>query len=162
MSFENIIQSKIYSKEEILKHCKHWKSKNQTIVFTNGCFDILHYGHIYYLSKAKDLGDKLIIGLNSDNSVKRLKGESRPVNNQLNRACMLASLIVTDAIVIFEEDTPADLIESISPSILVKAADYKLDEIAGSDYVIKSGGRVEIIDFVEGYSSTELIKKINK
>ncbi len=162
MTFEDRINNKIFTKENILKNCLKWKSEKKTIVFTNGCFDILHYGHISYLSKAKDMGAKLIIGLNSDESVKRLKGDSRPVNGQIIRAKMLASLIFTDAIVVFEEDTPQKLIESLSPDILVKAADYTPEDIAGAEHVLGTGGLVKIIDFVEGHSSSDLIKKIVK
>ncbi|HOZ30349.1 MAG TPA: D-glycero-beta-D-manno-heptose 1-phosphate adenylyltransferase [Bacteroidales bacterium] len=140
---------------------ENWKSENKTIVFTNGCFDILHKGHIEYLAQAKSLGDKLIIGLNSDKSVKGLKGDQRPVNDQVARALLLASMIFTDAVVIFDEDTPENIIKLYSPDILVKGGDYKSNEIAGADFVINNGGKVKIIPLVEGYSSSNIIKKIS-
>ena len=120
----------------------------------------MHYGHIDYLSKARDLGDKLIVGLNSDASVKRLKGEKRPINNQLARAKVLASLFFVDAVVIFEDDTPEDLIKSVIPDILVKGGDYDFNDIVGADFVMARGGLVEIIPFVEGYSSSDILKKL--
>ncbi|MBF7043848.1 D-glycero-beta-D-manno-heptose 1-phosphate adenylyltransferase, partial [Campylobacter volucris] len=124
--------------------------------FSNGCFDILHFGHIKYLEKAKRLGDILIIGLNSDVSVKRLKGENRPINSEFQRACMLASLYFVDYVVIFDEDTPLKLIEFLKPDILVKGADYKDKEVVGSNLVKK----VELIEFEEGFSTTNIIKRI--
>jgi len=130
------------------------------IVFTNGCFDLLHLGHIEYLSRAADLGNELIIGLNSDLSVKRIKGPERPINPEQARAALLASLSCVSAIVVFDEDTPYNLICTIKPDILVKGADYKIDEIAGYDVVLAAGGQVITIPFTEGYSSSLLIDKI--
>ena len=130
------------------------------MVFTNGVFDILHIGHISYLAKAPALGDKLVIGLNADASVKRLKGNDRPINNQYNRALLLAALFYVDAVVVFEEDTPQQLISSILPDILVKGADYTIDNIVGAREVLANGGMVKTIEFIDGHSSTALIKKM--
>lgn len=156
----NLAFSKIKESENLLNFISLCKKENDKIVFTNGCFDVLHYGHIDYLSKAADLGTKLIIGLNSDKSVKRLKGDSRPVNDQKSRAMVLASLFFVDAVIIFEEDTPEMLVKSISPDIMVKGGDYKIENIAGADFVIANGGSIEIIPFVEGFSSTNIINLI--
>lgn len=148
-NFEN----KILSKEELLKKLKE---RNKKVVFTNGCFDIVHFGHIKYLEKAKRLGDILVVGLNSNSSVKRLKGESRPINSQFQRACMLAAFYFVDFVVIFEEDTPLELINFLKPDILVKGADYQGKEVVGSHLVSK----VELIDFEEGFSTSKIIDKI--
>lgn len=155
-------QKKIFDKELITTLLAQWHFKDYKIVFTNGCFDILHLGHIDYLSKARELGDKLILGLNTDSSVSRIKGENRPVNNQHARAMLLASLTFVDAIVYFDEETPYDLIKTIQPDILVKGSDYSIKDIVGADIVIKKGGKVETIDFLEGYSTTSIIKKLIK
>ncbi len=130
------------------------------MVFTNGCFDILHLGHIDYLEKARFLGDKLVVGLNDDDSVRRLKGESRPINNLKARSSMLAALEFVDAVVPFEEDTPLSLISSLLPDVLVKGNDYTIDNIVGADVVIENGGRVETIELVKGYSTTTIINKL--
>jgi D-beta-D-heptose 7-phosphate kinase/D-beta-D-heptose 1-phosphate adenosyltransferase len=134
-----------------------WKMPGKKIVFTNGVFDILHQGHIYSLSQAAKEADYLLVGINSDASVKRLKGESRPVNNQESRALMLASLLVTDAIVIFDEDTPLELIKAIMPDVLVKGGDYTIEQIVGAKEVIAGGGRVVIAPILEGFSTTAII-----
>jgi rfaE bifunctional protein nucleotidyltransferase chain/domain len=139
-----------------------WQSGGKKVVFTNGVFDLLHIGHITYMAKASELGDKLIIGLNSDSSVKRIKGDDRPVNDQDSRAALLAALFFVDAIVLFEEDTPLNLISALLPDILVKGADYAVENIVGAKEVIANGGEVKTIDFVEGYSSTSIIQKIRK
>ena len=141
---------------------KHWKSENKTIVFTNGCFDILHFGHVSYLSDAKEMGDKLIIGINMDDSIRRLKGEGRPINELDSRMVVLASMECVDMVIPFREDTPLKLIEQIVPDILVKGADYKAEDIVGYDIVTKSGGKVETVDYLKGYSVTEMLKKIRK
>ena len=138
----------------------NWQSGGSKVVFTNGVFDLLHIGHITYLAKASELGDKLIIGLNSDTSVKRIKGESRPINDQNNRAALLAAMFFVDAIVVFEDDTPLNLIMALMPDILVKGADYSVENIVGAKEVIANGGEVKTINFVEGYSSTSIIQKI--
>jgi D-beta-D-heptose 7-phosphate kinase/D-beta-D-heptose 1-phosphate adenosyltransferase len=136
------------------------KAQGKKIVFTNGCFDIIHSGHIYYLGEAKKAGDILIIGLNSDNSVRRLKGNDRPVNNESDRAMVLDALKFVDYVTIFEEDTPYELIKLLQPDILVKGGDYNADEIVGADIVRENGGEVLIIPYIKGKSTTELIKKI--
>ncbi|MFG1494027.1 D-glycero-beta-D-manno-heptose 1-phosphate adenylyltransferase [Halobacteriovorax sp. ZH4_bin.1] len=130
------------------------------IVFTNGCFDILHRGHLMYLNEAKKLGDILIIGLNSDSSVKRLKGEDRPVNSEDDRQFMLENLKSVDKVFIFEEDTPYDLINAVLPSVLVKGGDWAIDQIVGHDIVTANGGQVLSLNFEDGYSTTNLIEKI--
>ena len=132
-------------------------SQGLKLVFTNGCFDILHRGHVEYLAKAADMGDVLVVGLNTDASVKRLKGEGRPVNDQEARALVLASLSFVDAVVLFDEDTPYELIKAIRPDVLVKGADYKPEEIVGYDIVTSYGGKVETVPLVEGYSTTSLL-----
>jgi len=137
-----------------------WQKEGKKVVFTNGVFDLLHLGHVTYLAKAAELGDKLIIGLNADSSVKRIKGEDRPINDQNNRAALLAALFFVDSVVLFEEDTPLNLISSLLPNILVKGADYTIDNIVGAKEVIANGGEVKTITFVEGYSSTSIINKI--
>ncbi len=139
-----------------------WKSEGKKVVFTNGVFDLLHIGHISYLSKAAELGDKLIVGLNSDSSVKRIKGESRPINGQDSRAALLASFFFVDAVIIFEEDTPINLISTLLPDILVKGADYAIENIAGAKEVLANGGEVKTITFVDGYSSTSIINRIKE
>lgn len=138
------------------------RTNKQSIVFTNGCFDLLHPGHIDYLQKAKTLGDVLIVALNSDDSVRQIKGESRPVNSLNDRMAMLAALECVDFVTSFEEDTPYKLIGNIKPDILVKGGDYTKDEIVGADIVEDNGGEVIILDFLPGYSSTDLIQRIKK
>ena len=138
------------------------KSEGKKIVFTNGCFDLLHVGHIKYLSQAKDLGDILIIGLNSDKSVKKLKGNNRPINSFEDRAKLLAALKSVDLVIMFEEQTPENLIKEIIPDVLVKGGDYNIEEIVGYQTVIDNGGQVKTLSFYEGYSSTNYIDKINK
>ena len=133
-----------------------------TIVFTNGCFDILHRGHIEYLTEAKEQGDYLIVGLNTDASVKRLKGENRPINCEEDRALMLAALECVDYVILFDEDTPEQLIRSIKPDILVKGGDYTPEQIVGAPFVLKDGGSVLTIPFVDGYSTTQMIERILK
>ena len=139
---------------------REWKNKRQCVVFTNGCFDILHLGHIDYLEKAKLKGNKLIIGLNSDNSVKKLKGNQRPINSVITRSKMLAALEFVDMVIEFDEDTPLTLIESLQPDILIKGGDYTKENIVGADSVLTTGGIVEIIEFTEGYSTTKLIDQL--
>ncbi|HEB62749.1 MAG TPA: D-glycero-beta-D-manno-heptose 1-phosphate adenylyltransferase [Bacteroidetes bacterium] len=160
MNYKNKIFSTLDPKALAL--INKWKESGQKIVFTNGCFDILHSGHIKYLAEAANLGDKLIIGLNSDASVKRLKGENRPVKSQDCRADILAFMSDVDMVVIFDEDTPVRLIENIKPDILVKGGDWKPDQIVGSDLVLKNGGKVRSLTFLEGYSSSKIIEKIER
>jgi len=136
------------------------KNKNSKIVFTNGCFDILHRGHVTYLNEAKKLGDILIIGLNSDSSVQKLKGPTRPVNKEIDRAFVLSQLKSVDFVEIFDEDTPLNLIKKIMPKILVKGGDWKPDQIVGSKEVLHNGGDVYSLQFIDGYSTTSIINKI--
>ncbi|MES2765381.1 MAG: D-glycero-beta-D-manno-heptose 1-phosphate adenylyltransferase [Bacteroidota bacterium] len=150
----------IISRDTIADVCNELRVTNRQIVFTNGCFDILHAGHVTYLEKAKRLGDILIIGLNSDKSVKRLKGESRPVNSEHDRAIVLGALKAVDFVVYFEEDTPLELIKIIKPDFLVKGGDYKIENIVGADIVQDKGGEVIVIPFVEGKSTTNIINKM--
>lgn len=159
-NLEQTLLTKIATVPSLISQIQGWKSEGKRIVFTNGVFDLLHLGHITYLAKAAELGDKLIIGLNADASVKRLKGESRPVNDQNNRAALLAALFFVDAVVLFEEDTPRELITQLLPDVLVKGADYTVDNIAGAKEVLANGGEVKTISLVEGYSSTSIINKI--
>lgn len=130
------------------------------VVFTNGCFDVLHFGHVYYLLEAKKLGDVLVVGLNSDSSVRRLKGDTRPINGERERAFVLAALACVDYVVLFEEDTPKELIEVVKPDVLVKGGDYKMEDIVGADTVTENGGIVTTIPFVEGFSSTRIIEQL--
>ena len=157
---EKTLLDKINDLSKLKASIKVWNSKGKKVVFTNGVFDLLHIGHITYMAKAAELGDKLIIGLNSDNSVKRIKGEDRPVNDQNSRAALLAALFFVDAIVVFEEDTPLNVITTLMPDILVKGADYSVENIVGAKEVMANGGEVKTINFVEGYSSTSIIQKI--
>jgi D-beta-D-heptose 7-phosphate kinase/D-beta-D-heptose 1-phosphate adenosyltransferase len=136
-----------------------WKYFGKSIAFTNGCFDIIHQGHIFSLSKAASEADFLIVGLNSDESVERLKGPGRPVNSQDSRAIVLASLVMVDAVVIFEEDTPLELIKAILPDVMVKGGDYRVDEIAGAGEVIAAGGRVIINPILKGFSTTSILRQ---
>jgi D-glycero-beta-D-manno-heptose 1-phosphate adenylyltransferase len=138
------------------------KSQGKKIVFTNGVFDIIHRGHVEYLNEAKSHGDVLIVGLNSDSSVKRIKGESRPVNSENDRAIVLVNLKAVDNVIIFEEDTPYNLIKAVVPHVLVKGGDWKPDDIVGSDIVLGSGGKVLSLKYINGYSTTEIIKKSRK
>jgi rfaE bifunctional protein nucleotidyltransferase chain/domain len=161
MTKPEFIQSKIYKWEDLSRAIAIWKFKDNKIVFTNGCFDILHKGHVTYLSQAADLGDILIVGLNSDESVKKLhKGESRPIQDQDSRALILASLHHVNAVIIFDEDTPAELIKKVQPDVLVKGGDWKPEQIVGNDTVKASGGEVVSIEFVPGYSTTAIEQKI--
>lgn len=146
--------------EEIEQFCNQLRNEDKSIVFTNGCFDILHVGHTTYLQKAKDLGDVLILGLNSDASVRRLKGESRPINNENDRAAVLLALRSIDHVVIFPEDTPFNLISLIQPDILAKGGDYSRDTIVGADIVEARGGKVVVIPLVDGKSTTATINKM--
>ena len=155
-----LIEEKIISRDQIVKQVNLWRFLNNRIVFTNGCFDILHRGHIEYLAAAADLGNKLIIGLNSDDSVSRLKGSDRPINSFQDRALALAALRFTDAVVEFNEDTPLNLIRMILPDVLVKGGDYSREHIVGATDVEAHGGEIAIISFTEGYSTTSFLKKI--
>lgn len=154
------IQQKIQSFETIAETIAQWRAAGQRIVFTNGCFDLLHYGHLHYLAAARDLADRLVVGLNSAASVRRLKGPNRPINDELTRTHTLAALQMIDAVVVFEADTPLELIKIVQPDILVKGGDWKPDQIVGSEIVLANGGQVLSLPFVEGYSTTNIEKKI--
>jgi D-glycero-beta-D-manno-heptose 1-phosphate adenylyltransferase len=160
MNQPQVIRHKIYSSKEIVFQVNRWKLLNKTVSFTNGCFDILHSGHIASLSDAGRESDFLIVGLNSDSSARRLKGPGRPVMDEQSRALMLASLLIVDAVVIFEEDTPLELIGIIKPDVLVKGGDYTIDQIVGAKEVIEAGGRVVINPILPGFSTTGIIGKI--
>ena len=151
---------KIQALEKASKLISSWKVEGQKIVFSNGCFDILHIGHVDYLEKARNKGDKLVIGLNSDSSVQHLKGSNRPINNEMTRARILAALSFTDLVILFNEDTPLELIKIIKPDILVKGNDYKIQNIIGAKFVMENGGKVITLDIVEGVSTTDIINKI--
>lgn len=141
---------------------KDWQHTGNRVVFTNGCFDLIHLGHVDYMEKARMLGDKLVIGLNTDDSVSRFKGLERPLQDQVSRARVLAAMQFVDLVVFFNEDTPLNLISELIPNILVKGSDYLADNIVGADVVKKNGGVVETIDFVPGYSTTRIVEKIKK
>lgn len=152
---------RIFDRVALVRMANIWRLKSDRIVFTNGVFDILHRGHVEYLEEAAALGDRLIVGLNSDSSVQRLgKGPDRPLNDQDSRAIVLASLRCVDAVVIFEEDTPLDLIRAITPDVLVKGGDWKVDQIVGADVVKANGGEVRSLKLVDGFSTTELVRRI--
>ncbi|HEY8689419.1 MAG TPA: D-glycero-beta-D-manno-heptose 1-phosphate adenylyltransferase [Chitinophagaceae bacterium] len=156
------ILQKIFSKEELQSQLKRWELIEKKIVFTNGVFDILHKGHIQILSDAATFADVLIVGVNSDASVKRLKGNSRPINAETSRALILAALVMVDAVIIFEEDTPIELIKFIKPNVLVKGGDYTLDTIVGAKEVLANNGEVKIIPLEEGFSTTNIIKSLSQ
>jgi len=155
------IYTKILAKEQLQHLLSVWRFKDEKIVFTNGCFDILHRGHIDYLCKAKDLGTKLVVGLNTDNSVKLLnKGSTRPLQDETTRATILASLFFVDAVVLFNEATPLQIIEWVKPDVLVKGADYKPEQVVGKDIVESYGGKLMLIEYLPGFSTTAIENKI--
>ena len=154
------IPNKIFTLNELTHQLKRWRLHNKKIVFTNGVFDILHEGHIASLGEAALYGHILIVGINADASVKRLKGDSRPVYNEGSRTLLMASLVMVDAVVLFEEDTPLNLITTILPDVLVKGGDYTLDEIVGAKEVIANGGEVKIVPILEGFSTSGIIEKM--
>jgi len=158
----DLIPQKIFTLQPLLQKIAQWKLMGKKVAFTNGVFDIIHQGHIFSLSQAAKEADFLIVGLNADTSVKRLKGESRPMNNEQSRSLVLASLIMVDAVVIFEKDTPLELIKAIMPDVLVKGGDYTIEQIAGAKEVIANGGRVIINQILEGFSTTSIIEKSKK
>lgn len=153
---------KILTRSEAFEQVKSWQADGKEVVFTNGCFDILHLGHVDYLEKASEKGDRLIVAVNTDHSVRKLKGNSRPINDENARARLMASLAFVDAVVLFGEDTPRELIDEILPDILVKGSDYNISNIVGADSVIANGGRVETIDLVDGYSTTKIVERIKE
>ena len=154
------IPDKIFTINALQHQLKRWRLHNKKIVFTNGVFDILHEGHIASLSEAASYGDILIVGVNTDSSVKRLKGESRPINNEDSRTLILASLVITDAVILFEDDTPLNLITTILPDVLVKGGDYTIDQIVGAKEVISNSGEVKIVPILDGFSTTGIIEKM--
>jgi len=162
MQYLEVIKNKIYNAETLTRMLAMWRFQDKKVVFTNGCFDILHLGHIDYLSKAKDLGDVLIVGVNTDESVKRLKGESRPLTDEVSRSIIMASLQFVDAVVLFGEDTPYELLKEVQPDTLVKGKDYREEEVVGYDIVKKKGGRVITLDLLEGYSTTAIELRIKQ
>ena len=162
MDCRKLISDKIMSPEQLMQRVNTWRTERQTIVFSNGCFDIIHPGHAQYLAEAAALGSRLVIGVNTDDSVKRLKGAARPVISENERCLLLASFQFVDAVCMFDEDTPLELIKSIIPDVLVKGKDYTIDQIVGADVVLQHGGKVETIELVEGFSTSSLIEKIKR
>jgi rfaE bifunctional protein nucleotidyltransferase chain/domain len=161
MIWNQLIKDKIFSTNTALtKQVNSWQMHNEKVVFTNGCFDILHLGHIDYLTKAADLGDRLIVAVNTDASVSALKGPSRPIIDEETRAMKLASLVFVDAVILFGEQTPLKLITDVRPNVLVKGGDYTIDTIVGASEVQENGGEVVVIPFLEGHSTTSIINKI--
>ena len=160
MSHLNKINSKIFSLDDLKNQVNAWKQTGEDVVFTNGCFDIIHRGHIEVLAQTADLGDRLIIGLNSDTSIQKLKGKNRPIIEEQSRAILLASLEFVDAVVIFSEDAPLKLISALLPDVLAKGGDYEIETIVGHEIVQQNGGKVKLVPFVDGFSSTTIIEKI--
>ena len=160
MSHLKDINSKIYSLDTLTTQVEQWKKSGNKIVFTNGCFDIIHRGHIEVLASTADLGNKLIIGLNSDQSIQNIKGEGRPIIDEQSRAILLAALSFVDAIILFSQDTPLKLIGALLPDVLAKGGDYEIENIVGHEIVQQNGGKVKLVPFIDGYSSTSIIKKI--
>jgi D-beta-D-heptose 7-phosphate kinase/D-beta-D-heptose 1-phosphate adenosyltransferase len=162
MKATNNISNKIYSLDEMIRQVKRWRLCSKSIVFTNGVFDLLHEGHMASLQQAASYGDILIVAVNNDESVRKLKGPSRPVNNEKSRALLLANLMVTDAVILFEEETPLNLIKAILPDVLVKGGDYTIEQIAGAKEVIENGGQVILANIIEGVSTTSIINKMKE
>ena len=161
MTYLSKIRNKIIQNQKQLEEVlEKWSSENKKIVFTNGCFDIMHRGHIEYLSKAADYGDVLVIGLNTDDSISRIKGPHRPIQDEVGRAHIMAAFEFVDLVIYFDEDTPYDLIKKVQPDVLVKGADYKAEDIVGYDTVISKGGQVETIEFLPGHSTSAIEAKI--
>jgi rfaE bifunctional protein nucleotidyltransferase chain/domain len=156
------VQSKIFTLDSLKVKITEWKQKGFIVVFTNGCFDLIHLGHVDYLEKARNLGDKLIVGINSDSSIKRIKGEKRPILDENARSRILASFEFIDAVILFSEDTPYHLIKDVKPDILVKGNDYRPENIVGADIVKSYDGKVITIDLIPGYSTSEIIKNIKE
>ncbi|PKP05190.1 MAG: D-glycero-beta-D-manno-heptose 1-phosphate adenylyltransferase [Bacteroidetes bacterium HGW-Bacteroidetes-6] len=162
MDYRKLISDKILSRETAASLVSMWKHEGATIVFSNGCFDIIHPGHAQYLAEAAALGHKLILGVNTDKSVTKLKGKGRPIIPEKERCHLLASFLFVDAIVLFDEDTPLGLITLLLPDVLVKGKDYTINQIVGADIVLQNGGKVETIELVEGFSTSKLIERIAK
>lgn len=161
MTWEQI-QQKLQAPRAAAAQIQSWQAKGEAVVFTNGCFDLLHFGHIHYLAAARDQGQRLVIGLNGSDSVRRLKGPNRPINDEITRQVLLAALGMVDLVVVFEEDTPLELIRLLQPDILVKGGDWKPEQIVGSELVLARGGKVLSLPYIEGYSTTLLEAKIKK
>ena len=159
MSIQDSILKKAVKSEEAVRIVDGWRLDGLRIVFTNGCFDILHYGHLFVLTSAAGQGDKLVVGLNSDQSVKRLKGTGRPVNDEFHRSLMLAAMVPVDLVTVFEEDTPLELIRALRPHVLVKGGDYEEGRIAGAAEVRAAGGRVVIVPYQQGFGTTRLLNE---
>jgi len=160
MDYLQVIQNKIIDQANLSKLVANFRLKNQSIVFTNGCFDLLHLGHVTYLAQAASLGNRLIVGINSDNSVQKLKGKHRPIQDEKSRSLIMASMHVVTAVVLFDEDTPLDLINIIKPDFLVKGGDWEPAKIVGSQEVLNYGGQVRSIPFIDGFSTTAIETKI--
>jgi len=162
MSHLNKINSKIFSLDDLKNQVNAWKQAGEEVVFTNGCFDIIHRGHIEVLAQTADLGDRLIIGLNSDSSIQKLKGEDRPIIDEQARAILLSALSFVDAVILFPEETPINLISTLLPDVLAKGGDYEIETIVGHEIIQNNGGKVILVPFVDGFSSTTIIDKIKK
>jgi len=160
--FFETITSKIQTRQQLRDSVAHWQQHGEKVVFTNGCFDLLHLGHVHYLAQARDLGHRLVVGVNSDASVRRLKGTGRPIQDEQSRQYVLAALACVDAVILFEEDTPLELIKAIVPDVLVKGGDWKPGQIAGADIVLGNGGEVLSLPYIEGYATTNIEKKIRE
>jgi len=160
MSAFKHIQNKVHTRESLRDQIRLWQLHGERVVFTNGCFDLLHYGHLHYLADARDLGHRLVVALNSGASVRRLKGSTRPINDETTRAHLMAGLEVVDAVVFFDEDTPYELIQALQPDVLVKGGDWRPEQIVGADLVLARGGDVRSLPFVDGYSTTKIEQKI--
>ena len=160
MSHLNKINSKIFSLDDLKNQVNAWKQAGEEVVFTNGCFDIIHRGHIEVLAQTADLGDRLIIGLNSDSSIQKLKGEDRPIIDEQARAILLSALSFVDAVILFPEETPINLISTLLPDVLAKGGDYEIEAIVGHEIIQNNGGKVILVPFVDGFSSTTIIDKI--
>jgi cytidyltransferase-like protein len=156
------LSNKILNNTQLSEKVNAWKLEEKTIVFTNGCFDILHKGHLEILTASASFGDVLVVGINTDNSVKRLKGPLRPVNDESFRSIMLASIQYVDAVILFDEETPINLITLLEPDVLVKGGDYSVEQIVGAESVLKRGGEVKIVPIVKGFSTTKIIETIQK
>jgi len=162
MKVLNQILSKIIDRKDLSRLIQELKSQNKTIVFSNGCFDLVHRGHVEYLAKAADLADVFILGLNTDQSVSRLKGSQRPLQDQEARAILMAGFSFIDYVILFDEDTPLELITAVQPNVLVKGNDYKIEDVVGYDIVKKNNGIVQTIELTDGYSTSRIIDKIKK
>lgn len=162
MTTLNHIRQKQFLKDKLAEQVLIWKAEGKKIVFTNGCFDLIHPGHIDYLTRASGLGDKLIIAVNTDRSVQKLKGPDRPIQDQDARSFILAAMEFTAAVVLFDEDTPFEIIRQLKPDILVKGADYAIDQVVGADFVFQSGGSVVLLPYLKGYSTSAIEQKIRK